>query len=163
MPRNKMEIETITNRIIIDENDCWLWQGALNKQGYGIITIDYKAWRVHKLMYILTYGEFDNQLVVRHKPDICNNPTCCNPNHLIIGTRKQNTDDKQIAGTMKRGESHGRAKLTESDVLQIREDFKNRINTLDEFCKEQSPIYGVGESAINKICYNKTWNHLNYD
>ncbi len=69
---------------------CWEWQGATVGNGYGLVTFNYKATRVHRLSYQAFVGEIKDGLYVLHK---CDRPICCNPKHLFLGTQKENIED----------------------------------------------------------------------
>lgn len=80
--------------------DCWEWMGALNRPGgYGRINVnaDGKTLpiRAHRLSYMIHYGSIPDGLCVLHK---CDNPRCCNPNHLFLGSHSNNSNDKVIKG-----------------------------------------------------------------
>jgi hypothetical protein len=85
-------LEKLLNKVTIDDQtDCWEFQGAKNNIGYGMIRDDKKMRTTHRV----SYEEHNNVkipsgLCVCHT---CDNPSCVNPAHLWLGTRKQNTDD----------------------------------------------------------------------
>lgn len=75
------------------ENDCWLWTGAKTKRGYGLFHISKKPPKVsqaHRVAYALAVAE-PGELHVLHS---CDNPSCCNPAHLRLGTNQDNVDDR---------------------------------------------------------------------
>lgn len=72
------------------ETGCWEWQGYTNKKGYGSIRINGMKQRVHRAMYNLFYGAIPNGMLVCHR---CDNPKCCNPDHLFLGTYSDNLKD----------------------------------------------------------------------
>jgi hypothetical protein len=85
---------------------CWIWQGNLWESGYARYILRQKEYRAHRISYFLTYGIFDESLFVCHK---CDNPSCINPQHLFLGTPKENTQDMIDKGRLvrNRGENKG--------------------------------------------------------
>ncbi len=73
-----------------DLGKCWMWTGAINGRGYGSLVIDAKAMTPHKLAATLSMGTVPDGMYVCHR---CDNPPCCNPDHLFIGTPLQNISD----------------------------------------------------------------------
>jgi hypothetical protein len=73
-----------------DENSCWLWTGAKFEKGYGSVYFDHQDWRAHRLAYFLVHGSIPEGKIICHS---CDNPPCCNPNHLWLGTLKLNAED----------------------------------------------------------------------
>jgi len=72
------------------EDQCWLWTGACDKDGYGCIYIDKKMMRCARLSIMITYNIDPGKNLVLHT---CDNPPCCNLNHLYIGTHSDNAND----------------------------------------------------------------------
>lgn len=136
---------------IKSENECWNWLGCKIK-GYGTIKLNQKPIRTHRLSYFLTYGEITTGLLICHK---CNNPSCCNPNHLYAGTNKENTQDIINSGNFKMvGESHWNSKLTFVQVSEIRELLSQGVKE-----KEVAKIYSMSKRQINDIKNRKSWNY----
>lgn len=132
---------------------CWVWSGCVNRTGYGKVGVGYRTYATHRIAYFLYYGEQPADLCVCHK---CDNPPCCNPSHLFLGTRRDNLDDMHAKGRRKYdptpGELNGRAKLTASQVLDIRASTLLRSQLAEK--------YGVGWSAIDRIIKRRSWTHL---
>jgi len=91
--------QKLYSKIIIDEKtDCWNWQGGKNNIGYGLIRDGKRMRTTHRVSYELNNGQIPTNLVVCHK---CDNPKCINPDHLWVGTRKDNTQDMMKKGRHK--------------------------------------------------------------
>lgn len=131
---------------------CWEYQGVLSKYGYAIISVNGKSERVHRASYREFVGEIPSGLVVMH---ICDNRGCCNPSHLTVGTNKENTKDKVNKERQARGEKLPHSKLTEEDVLKIR-DLSCEGYTQTAIAKE----FGVTQAAISYMLCGNSWSHV---
>lgn len=91
--------ERLYGSIIINQDSgCWEFQRSLNRAGYGCIKYKGKRYGAHRLSWILTNGEIEsNKIFVCHK---CDNPKCINPDHLFLGTNKDNMQDCLKKGRM---------------------------------------------------------------
>jgi len=86
----------------------------------------------------------------------CDCPACVNPSHLHIGTQSQNIQERNERGRTARGEQASKAKLTEVQVLEIRERYKNEKISFAKLGRE----YKVSASAISTIIKRKFWTHI---
>ncbi len=150
------DIERFWVDVDIKGNDeCWEWKGAKDYLGYGKTHyINHKTITVHRLVWILIHGEIPAGMDVLHK---CDNRGCVNYlSHLYLGTAKNNSDDMITRGRTKhqQGELHGMAKLTEKQIIEIREN-KNNLTQ-----KELAKIYVVNHNHIGNIIRHKVWKHL---
>lgn len=132
-----------------DQNGCWLWAGSTESNGYGRSKHQGEVWWVHRLSYTLHKGPIPNGLVVCHACDVRN---CINPDHLFVGTIADNQRDMKIKGRAARGERSSSAKLTESDVRNIREDAR------PGWCIAEA--YGVSQTTISEVKSRKVWAHV---
>lgn len=133
---------------------CWEWIGANdgNIGGYGSVNWEGRKTSAHRIAWQLTNGEIPNKLEVCH---CCDNPSCCNPNHLFLGTHKQNMDDRDRKGrnVNYRGEDHGRHKLTYLEVTEIRERYAKGGITQKQLSKD----YSVCKSMIGYVIRRENW------
>lgn len=84
-------IDKLTNKILINQiTDCWEWTAGVNNLGYGMIRDEKRMRLAHRVSYEEHVGKIPPGMCVCHT---CDNPSCINPQHLWLGTRKQNTQD----------------------------------------------------------------------
>lgn len=119
-------------------NGCWEWQGCFTTSGYGRFQVHPKTLRAHKVSYFLFHGSFDEKLLVCHK---CDNPKCVNPNHLFLGTAKENTLDMIEKGRLNRNKKcKGISFRKETGKWRARV-MRNYSNVLiGEFSSEQEAV-----------------------
>ena len=138
------------SRIQKDEaSGCWLWTGASHRRGYGAIKHANQQWKAHRLSWLLAKGENPGNLLVCHK---CDNPRCVNPDHLFLGTNKDNMKDCVSKRRNCFGSKHPSAKLTEADVIAIYEDPRSQPAI--------SASYGIPQAAVSRIKLAKSWTHV---
>lgn len=130
---------------------CWIWLGDTIPSGYGVMrSSDYrKREYAHRLAWTSWKGEIPNGLFVCHKCDV---KSCINPEHLFVGTQKENMQDWVDKWLAPFGERSHLSKLTDSQVRSIREDSR----TQDEIAAS----YGVSQTCISKIKLRSRWRHL---
>lgn len=146
-----------SNIIINDQSECLEWKGTIKSNGYGQFkSLDKKWLHAHRYSYELFIGKIPMNMCVLH---ICDNRKCVNPEHLWVGTKKDNTQDmfnkKRNGNSALPGIKNGMAKLNEKDVLSIRTLYSKEIN-----CTKLSEIYNVSISTIDRVVRNKSWIHL---
>lgn len=133
------------------ENACWEFIGARHRFGYGKIGIAGEGPRdAHRVAWEVTRGPIPNGMEVCHS---CDNPPCCNPAHLFLGTRKENAHDAMRKGRTTIGERNPMAKLTWKDVADIR-----ARHASGETRKSIARHYGVSPATISNIYKRITWN-----
>jgi hypothetical protein len=132
---------------------CWLWIGGTQARGYGYIRPDgaHQNILAHRAAFLLFRGEITAGLMVCHKCDV---PCCVNPDHLFLGTAKDNAADRDqkrrgIRPPLHIGASHPRAKLTEEQADQVRASTGP--------LRETAALFGMGLSQISAIRRGKSW------
>jgi hypothetical protein len=136
--------------------DCWEWQGTRHPKGYGQIRWNGQGEKAHRLAWMLTYGEItDKALQVCHH---CDCPPCCNPQHLFLGTNKDNSDDMWRKGRhpILKGEESGVARFMNEDIRRIRHLYADEQQAIASLARQ----YGCGESTIRNIVQRRTWRHI---
>jgi len=145
---------------------CLEWTASKNLKGYGLFGLKGRSYQAHRVACFLETGFDPGEFLVCHT---CDNPSCCNFDHLWLGTNADNMLDKMKKGRgnapsgdrhgshlhperLARGESHGGSKLTEADIPIIRTDTR----TLHVIAAE----YGVAFTLIHKIKRRKLWRHV---
>ena len=113
----------LMNKIFYSPDGCWYWLGAVTR-GYGMIYLDRKDGKTsidysHRVSYELFVGGVPYGMHVLHH---CDNPLCANPNHLFIGTNRDNVDDK-----IKKGRSWNKIQMVDRYLIQeaLRNGYKN--------------------------------------
>jgi hypothetical protein len=124
---------------------CIEWVGSRTGDGYGNMRIEGRIILAHRLAYELKHGPIPDGMCVLHG---CDNPPCCNVDHLFLGTNKDNVDDKL---------SKGRSgfKLTESDIRSIKKRL-NKREPQESIAKD----FGVSKSNVSLISRGKAWAHI---
>ena len=136
-----------------DIKSCWKWVGGKSKSGYG----RFNNTQAHRFSYELKYGQIPKDMLACHKCDIRD---CVNPDHIFIGTYRDNILDCVKKGRQNnadvKGENNARAKLTEKQVIKIRElhDSGKMQN------KQLSEKFNTPVSTIEKIVGRETWKHI---
>lgn len=129
---------------------CWLWTGSVSDFGYGWFYMNGLTLNAHRAMWILTKGD-PGSLCVLHTCDI---PACVNPDHLFLGTKNDNNQDKIRKGRhiAASGSNHGMSKLTKEQVSTIK--FLLSIGITHGRIAKQ---FGVGRTCITEIARGKNW------
>lgn len=141
-----------------NENGCLVCiSHAKDDFGYTRIKYNGKQERLFRVVYMLSNGPIPEGMLVRHK---CDNPTCCNIEHLELGTKKDNVSDMVSRGRdvyhnprpQIRGVSNGQSKLTEEQVLSI---FNSELGY-----RKLSKEYNVSKATIMQIKKGIIWSWL---
>lgn len=131
--------------------ECWDWKAEKDIKGYGIMNYS-KTTKAHRISWLIHYGDIPEGMLVCHH---CDNPSCVNPNHLFLGTVKDNNLDKVSKGRQKgaQGERNHGAILNEKQVEVIR--FLYSSGKYSTYFL--SDVFQVSRNCISRIINNITW------
>lgn len=148
-------------------NECWEFDGSRHDFGYGLMRIEGKMVGAHRIAYTVGKGPIPQGKYVLHK---CDNPPCCNPDHLYAGTQLNNVRDRNVRNRTakgpgraalqrkicRRGSDHQDAKLSEHQVSCIRVMYADHGWRQ----RELAVLYGVSQATISAMTLRKTWTHI---
>ncbi len=151
MPRKPKTVEERLFSRVEKTDTCWIWNGSTDRKGYGRIMVDNKPRLAHRVSYEIRFGTVTDGIFVCHS---CDNPSCINPDHLWLGTNRDNAFDMIEKGRWKKpptmpGEANPLAKLTRDAVTEIR---AVKGNT-----KALAQKYGVSITAIKRARTGAGW------
>jgi hypothetical protein len=133
-----------------DPDACWPWVGWFSEDGYGRLIVDGQRWIASRYAYTLAVGPIPEGLLVCHR---CDNPPCCNPKHLFLGTNGDNLRDAYRKGRrlprVMVGEANPRARVTRKEVRLIRAS--------GERPADLARRYGISRSTVSNIRAGRTW------
>lgn len=138
------------------DGDCWVWSGMVNNKGYGSFKIrkiqedgtsKYPLLMSHRFAYSIWVGPIPEGRIIMHR---CDNPPCCNPAHLVLGSQYENLAD---ASNKDRREKF---KLTRELVYEIQERYANGGGSIRSLARE----YGVGKTTIENVIKGRKCLHL---
>lgn len=137
---------------------CWLWTGAQQRKGYGRVAFLGRIWGAHRLAWFLSFGDIPDRKQVCHR---CDNPPCCNPDHLFLGSNSDNVQDmlqkgRFVVGRRPMGSMNRASKLREADIAAIR---ANGELTFAE-ARNVARQYGVTPQNIMNIVKRRSWRHV---
>jgi len=141
-------------------NECWVWtKSKVGKKPnqYGVVWFNGVKRKTHRLSIELTSGkQIPSGMLACHK---CDNPPCCNPAHLFVGTPKDNAQDCLSKGRAKKelGSQRYNAKLTEEAVAEIKAQAPFRTYGWGRAIAKK---YGVGPTAINNVIRGRRWRQI---
>lgn len=128
-------------------DECWPWTGAIASNGYGKVNRNYRTLGTHRVAFELQHGKVPDGKWILHR---CDNPPCCNPNHLFAGTPKDNVTDCFLKNR------HPGYKLSDRIAKKIRRRKAIVAITQCQLAKE----FGVSQSHISRIVNLKRHSHL---
>lgn len=139
------------------ESGCWVWTGQIIRAGYGCFNFAKRKFFAHRASWEIHNGPIPKGQWVLHR---CDNPPCCNPDHLFLGTRSDNAKDCVTKGRMpwnrvrvpQPGVGNPMAKLSEQQVREIKASTRPQ--------KHLAAEYGVSPQLIHKIRDGRLWSHI---
>lgn len=191
MARTKLITLTFPPQAIVNFNqrickgspdDCWIWIGDTGSNKYGYFSLQGRRYLAHRIAYFFEHPSDSQNLLVCHK---CDNPSCCNPNHLFLGTDLDNNRDmvskgrncsaERFSAILKeraargdrngsrthpekrlRGENHPASKLLPNQIKEIRRCYSNKEATMQSIADR----YHLGLGTVSRIIHRLTWSHI---
>ena len=147
---------------------CWPWKAGRSRKGYGLFRLDGRSITASRAAWIITFDERPpDDVLVCHR---CDNPPCCNPAHLFLGTIHDNMNDMRAKGRHPHGDSHPLRKRPEL-ILRGEQRPNAKLNPQliewahDERAKgrlqrEIAADLGVVQSCISQALSGARWAHL---
>jgi hypothetical protein len=131
---------------------CWPFQGCRDKWGYAHTAIKHKRVQAHRKAYELSVGEIPAGMCLLHS---CDNPPCCNPKHLRLGTNAENVADKMRKGRHPVGVEAYNAKLNEEKVREMR-----RLRQEGMTYKKLGALFQINYTTARYVCRGDNWGHV---
>lgn len=131
---------------VVKTETCWFWQGCKNDDGYPWISFHGKSDHGNRVFWKLFKGEIPDKLHVLHT---CDNPGCVNPDHLYLGTQKENQRDRVMRGR------HNMAKLSPNQITEIRSLYIQGLSQRNIASK-----FGISQGHVSDIVNKHRWSYL---
>lgn len=142
----------------MSKDACIIFPMRKNQWGYGQKRYKGEMRGAHRVAYCEHHGisiDSIKGLVVRHR---CDNPSCVNPEHLVLGTQADNMKDKKERGRDAKGEGNGASKLNAEIVRAIRKEYVKGSSTHGQYALAEK--YGIAQSVVFAIVNRITWTHI---
>jgi hypothetical protein len=154
-----MTIEDRFWSYVAKSGDCWEWVGTRRPEGYGLFWNGERQVRAHRFAWELVNGPIPAGLSLCHS---CDNPPCVRPDHLFVGTQRQNLEDMTRKGRRRsrppvreqNGSANAMAKLTEEQVAHIK-----GMAAAGHYHDDIAARFGVTRANVSYVT-RKTWRHV---
>jgi hypothetical protein len=147
-----------------EPEECWPYQPlSRDGKGYGMTRLGGRQYRAHRLAYLLSVGPIPAGLFVCHR---CDNPPCCNPAHLFVGTVADNNRDRVLKGRGRAaaGDEHGqrrhpnrRETMPGTRLSWAKADYIRAAYANGETPTELALRLGVSREAVSHVVHGRTW------
>ena len=142
----------LMERVVVTPDGCWEWQRCRTR-GYGDAQVGAKHMRAHRVAWSIFNGPIPHGMCVLHR---CDNPPCCNPKHLFVGTQADNMRDMNAKGHLTipnlRGDDLQHSKLTSDLVRMIRASPKSTRQLSEELHMSYQNVWFVRKRI--------SWKHI---
>ncbi len=142
--------------LVETSSGCWTWRGTRTRRGYGVLRVDHHYRYAHRVAWELSNGPLPRGRYVLHT---CGNPTCVRPAHLHTGARANEGEAngmRRHPDRVPRGERNGRAVLTATIALEIRQAYAEGARSL----RALASAYGISHETVRQVVNGQTWRHL---
>ena len=148
----KAELTRLWKHLKQRENGCWEYEGQRQNDYVRFQNESNKLEYAHRVAYRLMKGSIPAGLLVLHS---CDNPKCCNPMHLFLGTHADNTRDKVAKGRHSYGDNHGKAKITDADAIDIYTSTDKGVDLAEEYHVSQQLISAIKNKKVRKHLFRE--------
>lgn len=144
------EVRRFWSKVEPSESGCLLWRSTQSR-GYGQMSLRGKNRSAHRISYRITFGPIPDGKLVLHS---CHTPLCVRPDHLKVGSHQENMRDRKECGNYATGEDHPCAKLTESQVEEMRWAYDGDATT-----PQLADEYDIDVRQVWQVITGNSWPH----